>query len=97
MTAVTDAGTVLDILVGRTTTGAEQTRVADAFVTADPHSLAAFAIPDSPTNEEKAQLFLDTLLTWGRQVVRGVAEGAEQTTVDGQIEAAGDTAVDDLT
>ena len=97
MTAVTDAGTVLDVLVGRTTTAAERGRVADAFVAADPHSLAAFAIPGNPTTEEKAQLFLDTFLTWGRQVVRTVAEGSEQETVDGQVEGAGDSAVDDLT
>ena len=97
MTAVTDATTVLNTLVGRTTTAAERTRVANAFVSADPHSLAAFAIPGSPTNEEKARLFLDTFLTWGRQVVRTVAEGSEQVTVDGQVTGAGDTAVNDLT
>lgn len=97
MTAVTDATTVIEKLIGRTPTGAELTRVADAFVAADPHSLAAFAIPGNPTNEEKAQLFLDTFLTWGRQVVRSVAEDSEQITVDGQVTGAGDTAVNDLT
>ena len=97
MTAITDAIIVHDTLIGRSTTAAERTRVADAFVSADPHSLASFAIPGSPTNEEKAQLFLDTFLTWGRQVVRTVAEGLEQITVDGQVSNAGDTAVDDLT
>ena len=97
MTAITDAATVFDTLVGRTTTSAERGRVANAFVSADPHSLAAFADPQNPTNEEKAQLFLDTFLTWGRQVVRSVAEGSEQVTVDGQVTGAGDTAVNDLT
>ena len=55
------------------------------------------ADPQNPTNEEKAQIFNLTLLTWGKQVVRSVAEGAETDTVEGQIEAAGDTAVSDLT
>ena len=102
MTAITDAGTVLDTLVGRTTTAAERGRVADAFTAADPHSLIANGTlvvvdPENLTNEEKAQLFLDTFLTWGRQVVRAMAQDSEQITVDGQIEGAGDTAVNDLT
>ena len=97
MTAITDATTVIDVLIGRSSSAAQRTRIANAFVSTDPHSLAAFADPPNPTNEEKAQLFLDTFLTWGRQVVRSVAEASEQVTVDGQVTGAGDTAVNDLT
>jgi len=97
MTAITDATTVIQTLSGRAVANAQLVRIADAFVSADPHSLAAFADPASPTNEEKAQLVMDTFSTWGRQVVRSVAEASETVTVEGQVTGAGDTAAADFT
>jgi len=97
MTAITDATLVIETLIGHSMSGAALTRIANRFVTVDPHSLADFAIPGSPTNEEKAKLVLDTFKTWGVQVVRGDGEAEEEASVRAQIAAAGDAAAVDFT
>ena len=97
MTAITDAKLIIETALGHSVTTAALMRIANAYATTDPHSLADFADPENPTNEEKAQLYIDTLLANGWAVVRSHAEGKEQTIVDGQVSNAGDTAVADLT
>jgi len=89
MTAVTDAATVLDTLVGRVTSTDERLRVAAAFVSAKENgtriaslqpTTADFVDPENPTNEEKAQLFLDCMKWFGQEVV---SKNAGRTTREG--------------
>ena len=60
-----------------------------------------FTVQRLPTNEEKAQLFLDTMLAFGRRTHRGASEDEDRetrmTTIDADVKAAGDVAVLDLT
>jgi hypothetical protein len=76
MTAVTDAKLIIETALGHTLTGDALTRIADAYTQADPHNLSItlFADPENPTNEEKAQLYIDTLITNGKQVVGIVSD-----------------------
>ena len=102
MTAIADATAVANLLIGRTLTGPELNRIGDAYFAADPHSLirrgvVVIADPENPTNEEKAQLFLDSMLHNARAILRHTAEQSETEAVDGQVSAAGDAAVNDLT
>ena len=102
MTAVTDAKLVIETLLGRTMTGAALTRVADAYMLADPHSLVktgvvVLADPDNPTNEEKAELFLKTLKISGQQVVKYVAAKGADDSAQAAKEAAQAAAEADLT
>ena len=92
MTAVTDATTVIETLLGRTLTAEQLIRIGDAFAVVDIYGLATFADPENPTNEEKAQLFLDTNLKWGQQVVeqanRIIETDAVQSTIDTNVATA---------
>jgi hypothetical protein len=115
MTAVTDAKTVIETLIGRTLTNDQLGRIGARFKEADedeqfeiqmPGHLGVFADPDNPTNEEMAQLFLDTVLVFSKRTVRGMAQEAEETQVNidlkpenisQRIKDAGDAAEADIT
>lgn len=108
MTAVADATTVIETLIGRTLTAQQLQNIGNRMVLADPYGLARpgrgpnaqdpgyFADPENPTAEEKAQLILDslniTLKQWNR---RAAQEEARLAAVAGEL-AAGDTADADL-
>lgn len=92
MSAVTDAKLIIETLIGRTLTAQQLTNIADKVVAADPAGLTRsgggpraeasgyFADPDNPTNEEKAQLFLDTTkIFWRRWLGQGGAIVEKQT------------------
>ena len=96
MTAITDAKAVVELLLGKTTTAEQNQRIANGFVARDPYSLWNPADPQNPTGEEKAQLFLDTMLAFGKQTIRNGAEFTAAETAKADIAAAGDTAVTDL-
>ena len=105
MTAIADATTVIETLIGRTLTAQQLSNIGNRFRQADPYSLAApddngvsayFADPENPTNEEMAQLLLDTFKTYAKDVVRKMAETEQVTSNEGSVEAAGNTAVADL-
>lgn len=70
MAAVADATLIIETLLGRTLTAEQLGRIGDAYVLADPYNLGSYADPQNPTNEEKAQLFLDTTLRHGQETVR---------------------------
>lgn len=99
MTAIADAQTVIDTLLGRSSTVGEQTRVATAFVTADPYFLLESIAVDqqAPTNEEKALLFLETVRKYAVDLVRDVAMRSARAANDATVDAAADTAEADLT
>ena len=102
MSNVTDAKQVIEIILGKTMTAAALTRVADAYWTADPHSLVNNGVvvpadPDNPTNDEKAQLFLQTLKKNGQAVVRNVAGAGADDSAAAAKEAAQAAAEADLT
>lgn len=109
MTAVADATTVIETLLGRTLTGPQLQNIGSRMVRADPFSLATrrpgpnggtdpgyFADPDNPTNEEKAQLILDSLLLTLKRWNRQAAQNAAKQTASADIIAAGDAAEVDL-
>jgi len=69
MTAVTDAKLVLETVAGKSLTAEQLQTIANRVRLADPARLTEFnpdggylwaADPENPTNEEIAQLFLDT-------------------------------------
>lgn len=63
---------------------------------ADPYGIGVYVDPENPTNEEMAQLILDTMSTYMKDVVRKIAEAEQRETNAGSVTAAGDTAVADL-
>ena len=95
MSAIDDAKTVIQILAGTLPDNARLIRIADAFVE---YAGAAFtpADPLNPTNEEKAQNFLNMLGRDARRVVRRVAQDASADADLPDIKAAGDSAAGDL-
>jgi hypothetical protein len=91
MTAVTDATLIIETVIGRPLTGPQLSSIADKVVALDPFGYLTggpggepstyFADPENPTNEEKAQLFLDTTeRIWRNWMQRGGAEIAKETT-----------------
>ena len=88
MTAVTDFTTVIETLIGRSVPGPQLKRIGERFKEADPYELGVFADPANPTNEELAQLGLDTILTYSKRLVRGAAEVSERTTINEELEPA---------
>lgn len=105
MTAVADATTVIETLLGRTLTGPQLQNIGSRMVQADPFGLTRgvrnqpsgyFADPDNPTNEEKAQLILDSLLLTLKRWNRQAAQNAAKQTASADIIAAGDAAEVDL-
>ena len=95
MPAIDDAKTVIEILAGTLPDNPRLVRIADKFVD---YAGTRFtpADPLNPTNEEKAQNFLDELRRFGRRVLRDVAQDDELTTLLADIQSAGDTAEADL-
>lgn len=95
MTAVADAKSLIELLIGRASTVDEQNRISDAFVNSDPYMLGNFADPENPTNEEKAQLFMDTILRFGKEIVKNEAEASAHAEAQATIVAAGSSAIAD--
>ena len=95
MAAIDDAKTVIEILAGTLPDNARLIRIADAFVTyAGPRFNPA--VPGAPTNEEKAQNFLDELRRNARKVVRQVAMDQAQAQAVADIRQAGTDAEADI-
>lgn len=102
MTNITDAKLVIETLIGHTMTNEALTRIADAYLEADPHSLikngsVVLADPDNPTADEKAQLFLATLKKGGQVVVGNVSDAASDDSAEAAKEAARLAAIADMT
>ena len=95
MAAIDDAKTVINILTNGTADNAQMLRIADRFVTYAGSGLAAVD-PENPTNEEKAQNFLDMIRRFGRSVLRGDATKEARAANDATVEAAAATAEADL-
>ena len=95
MSAIDDAKTVIEILAGTLPGNARLIRIADAFVA---YAGTAFhpAIPGSPTNEEKAQNFLNMLRRDGRRVLRRFGQETQQASDLAGQQSAGDSAEGDL-
>jgi hypothetical protein len=106
MTAVADATTVIETLLGRTLTAQQLQSIGNRMVQADPYGIARrsprgddpgyFADYDNPTNEEKAQLILDSLLLTLEQWNRKAAVEESRVAAVADQNAAGDTADADL-
>ena len=80
MTAVTDAKLIIETALGHTVTNDLLLRIAAAYTQADPHSLANFIDPENPTNEEMAQVYINTLVRNGKDVVGQVSDiNADET------------------
>ena len=82
-------------------TGAAATRVADAYWSADPHSLIRNGVvvpvdPLNPTDEEKAGLFLQTLKKNGQAIVGHVSANDSDASAQAAKEAAQAAAIADL-
>ncbi len=79
MTAITDAKLIIETALGHTVSAALLIRIADAYAEADPHSLVrngdvVVVDPENLTNEEKAQIYIGTLVANGRAVVGNVSD-----------------------
>lgn len=106
MTALTDAKSILETLIGRTLTADQLNRIGNAFVEQDPYDIGGWddggdpPIPRQPTNEEVAQHLLDTLKQYGRSIVAGAAKRSKTTelegTIDSEVQAAVDAALADI-
>ena len=101
MSNTTDAKLVIETLLGRTMTNEALTRVADAYLLADPHSLVkdgtvVLADPNNPTADEKAQLFLLTLKRSGQSVVGNVSDNVSDDSAAAAKEAARLAAIADM-
>jgi hypothetical protein len=99
MTALVDTKLILETTYDRLFDNTDLNLAGDSMVSVDPFGLRNFAIPNSPTNEEKAQLIKDSFGHWFREtVIREYAERAEREgNAKVSIKAAGDSAVTDLT
>jgi len=78
MTAITNARSIIEVLVGHNITNDALIRIADAYVIEDPYNFVGngdivFIDPENPTSEEKARLFLMTLKKSGQIIVQRVA------------------------
>ena len=95
MSAIDDAKTVIGILAGSLPDNARLIRIADAFVV---YAGAAFnpADPLAPTNEEKAQNFLNMLRRDAKRVLRNVAQAQSAAADVADIQADGAAAAGDL-
>ena len=102
MTAVTDAKLIIETAFGRTMTAAALTRVADAYAAADPHSLVVNGVvvpvdPENLTNEEKAEIYIGTLVANGKAVVGHVSDENSDDVAQATKDANKATAVADMT
>jgi hypothetical protein len=96
MTAVTDATLVIETLIGRTLTAQQLQNVGIRYKYSDPYGLGVFVDPENPTNEELAQLFLDTTLRHAKHLLRNSGETEEHEVSRTNVSTAGDTAVANL-
>lgn len=95
MSALDDGKTVIQLITGSLPDNARLLRIADAFIS---YAGTRFnpADPLNPTNDEKAQLFMDEIRRFGRKVVRQVAMDASAAADVPDIKADGDAAAGDL-
>lgn len=106
MTAVADVTASLEALLGRVLSAQQLQTLANAIMDRDPANLLPrpnapgphpfFADPQNPTNEEKAELVKQTILSSLRRTIRDSAEDIQRTTNETSVSAAGDAAVADL-
>ena len=105
MAAIDDAKTVIETLTGRVHTAQELQNIADAFISAKRYGIRIpavggsepnFADPDNPTNEEKAQLFLNAMKWFGQQVVQLNAEKITRAANDANVATAKANALADF-
>lgn len=89
-TYVQRAAATIDALIDGTSTGAQQTRIADAFVRTYGGRYGS-TNPADYTNEQKAQVFVETMKAHGQQILQAgkqlEIEAANEATVEA---AAGD-------
>lgn len=91
-TYIERAAAVIDALIDGTSTGAQQTRVADAYVQvygADYHPTGS-SNPADFTNEQKAQVFVESIKRQGQEILRAGKLIETQKANDATIQAAGD-------
>ncbi len=96
MTAVSDLKLIIETAVGHNVNNALLMRIANAYAETDPHSLANFADPENPTNEEKAQLYIDTLKVNGKAVAGNASDRKHDNSARAQRAAARAAAEADL-
>jgi hypothetical protein len=100
MTAIADATLIIETLIGRTLTTQQLINIGQRYKYADPCKLnddeGRYVDRNNPTNEELAQLFLDTTLMHAKVVVFNSAEGEEYQNSRAAIENAGAAARADL-
>lgn len=108
MTAIATVRAMTQALIGREVTDPELARIGASFLLVDPYSLGGWTEVDEngdtiardPTNEEMAQLILDSSLYFLRKTHREAAEFNERqsqmTIIDAAIEAKGDESELDL-
>ena len=101
MTAITDATTVIETVIGRNLVGQQLRRVGNRFKNADPYSLTTngdfvWADPDNPTDEELADFFMQTIWAGWKLMVgedqRNVSTASKQSEIDSEVA----TAVSDI-
>lgn len=101
MTAIADATTIFETIIGRTLSGPQLQRLGTAFFTQDPYQKGVYVDPENPTNEEKAQLVIDSMYTFTRRLVREEAGRTKrmelEVTIDAAIAAAEAAAEADVT
>jgi hypothetical protein len=97
MTAITDATTVIETVIGRTLTGVQLRNVGQRFKDADPYSLIAngifvFVDPENPTDEELAQFFMDCIWQGWKNMVaqsqRSTSTESKQSEIESEVAAA---------
>lgn len=95
MAAIDDAKTVIGILAGSLPDNTRLIRIADAFVE---YAGTRFnpVDPLNPTNEEKAQNFLNVLRWEGRRILGTVAADDKQAEQIAELQTAIDAAKGDL-
>jgi len=69
MTAVAQAKAVMEGLAGKTLAVAKMTAIVNNYIASHPRN----TLPESPTNEQKAQFFIDSLKGRVRNLVRNGA------------------------
>ena len=95
MSAIDDAKIIINILTNGTADNAQMLRIADHFYAYEGVAVGAVD-PQNPTNEEKAQNFINMLRAYGRQVLRSDAARVTRESNDAAVEAAATAAESDL-
>jgi hypothetical protein len=95
MTAITDATTVIETVIGRNLTGVQLRNIGNRYKAADPYSLIdenTFVDPDNPTDEELALFFLACIWASWQQVVgqsqRTISTASKQAEIESEVAAA---------